>query len=508
MTTTVDRPVRTPDDRVGRLTGTPAARLPYPVATRTTPVAGSSSPCSGIAQLMVVLDATIVNIALPTAQHALGLLRQRPAVDRHGLRAGLRQPAAARRPRRRHLRPQARLPDRPGRLRRRVGGRRRRRRRSACSSPPAPSRARSARCSPRPRCRCSTTTFTDPSERNKAFGIYGAIAGGGGAIGLLLGGVLTEYASWRWCLYVNLIFAVVAGDRRRDPAACTRRSAHRAKLDMPGAVTAPRSMFALVYGFTNAPTHGWSEPADLGLPGRWRGVLLAVFVWLADARSRTRCCRCGSCSTATAAARTWPCSSPAPACSACSCSSPTTCSRRWASPRSDRPRLPADDRRARDDRVDRDHGDRAAVRGQVAARARHGVWPRSPWRCSPSSALTSTYAAHVLPALLVMGLGLGLVFAAGDEHRHRRRRGRGRRRRLGDRQHDAAGRRLDRHRAAVARSPRARRPATCTATRPGTRSPCWRTRRWRATRPRSGGRPGSSCSARSCAARCCAAAGQ
>jgi MFS family permease len=55
-----------------------------------------------------------------------------------------------------------------------------------------------------------TTTFSDPRERGKAFGVYGAIAGGGGLVGLLLGGLLTEYLSWRWCLYVNLLFAVVA----------------------------------------------------------------------------------------------------------------------------------------------------------------------------------------------------------------------------------------------------------------------------------------------------------
>src|SRR5438876_505266 len=55
-----------------------------------------------------------------------------------------------------------------------------------------------------------TTTFTEPKDRNKAFGIYGAIVGTGGAIGLLLGGSLTEYLSWRWTLYVNLIFAGVA----------------------------------------------------------------------------------------------------------------------------------------------------------------------------------------------------------------------------------------------------------------------------------------------------------
>src|SRR5476649_1556784 len=55
-----------------------------------------------------------------------------------------------------------------------------------------------------------TTTFIDPGERGKAFGIYGAIAGAGSALGLLLGGILTSYASWRWTLFVNLLFAVTA----------------------------------------------------------------------------------------------------------------------------------------------------------------------------------------------------------------------------------------------------------------------------------------------------------
>ena len=63
-----------------------------------------------------------------------------------------------------------------------------------------------------------TTTFTDPKDRSKAFGIYGAIAGAGGAVGLLLGGTLTEYLSWRWTLYVNLIFAGVVLDRNRGGA--------------------------------------------------------------------------------------------------------------------------------------------------------------------------------------------------------------------------------------------------------------------------------------------------
>src|SRR5580698_6597859 len=54
------------------------------------------------------------------------------------------------------------------------------------------------------------TTFTDPKERGKAFGIYGSVAAGGGAVGLLLGGALTSYLSWRWCLYINLVFAGAA----------------------------------------------------------------------------------------------------------------------------------------------------------------------------------------------------------------------------------------------------------------------------------------------------------
>src|ERR1700753_3475778 len=54
------------------------------------------------------------------------------------------------------------------------------------------------------------STFRDPKERGRAFGVFGSVAGGGGAVGLILGGVLTQYASWRWTLYVNLFFAAIA----------------------------------------------------------------------------------------------------------------------------------------------------------------------------------------------------------------------------------------------------------------------------------------------------------
>jgi EmrB/QacA subfamily drug resistance transporter len=122
-----------------------------------------------------------------------------------------------------------------------------------------------------------TTTFSDPKERGKAFGVYGAIAGGGGLVGLLLGGLLTEYLDWRWCLYVNLIFAgfAVAGAflfLRND------RATHEAHLDIFGVLTVSGSMFCLVYGFSNAATHNWHTPSTWGFLAAGV-VLLVVFAW-------------------------------------------------------------------------------------------------------------------------------------------------------------------------------------------------------------------------------------
>ena len=84
-----------------------------------------------------------------------------------------------------------------------------------------------------------TTTFSDPKERGKAFGVYGAIAGGGGLVGLLLGGLLTEYLDWRWCLYVNLVFAGVAVVGA-FLFLSNERSAHTAHLDIFGVLTVVR----------------------------------------------------------------------------------------------------------------------------------------------------------------------------------------------------------------------------------------------------------------------------
>jgi EmrB/QacA subfamily drug resistance transporter len=123
-----------------------------------------------------------------------------------------------------------------------------------------------------------TTTFTGQKDRGKAFGIYGAIAAAGGAVGLLLGGALTEYLSWRWTLYVNLIFAGVAFTGgalllRRQP------SPVKPRLDIPGVLLVSGAVFCLVYGFSNAAVHSWHAPATWGflVAGAALGVLFAVW---------------------------------------------------------------------------------------------------------------------------------------------------------------------------------------------------------------------------------------
>jgi EmrB/QacA subfamily drug resistance transporter len=129
-----------------------------------------------------------------------------------------------------------------------------------------------------------TTTFSDARERNKAFGVYGAIAGGGGLVGLLLGGVLTEYLDWRWCLYVNLVFAVVAAIGAALLLQHRRRTGP-VRLDVLGALLVSASMFCLVYGFANAATQHWHAPSTWGFLVAGV-VLLAVFVaWQARSPS-------------------------------------------------------------------------------------------------------------------------------------------------------------------------------------------------------------------------------
>src|SRR5215475_8898774 len=122
------------------------------------------------------------------------------------------------------------------------------------------------------------TTFKDPKERAKAFGVYGAVAAAGGGLGLLLGGALTTYLSWRWCMYINLIFAAIAiiggvllvGRQERTPGG---------RLDVPGVAAVSGGMFCLVYGFSNAATHSWHTPSAWGFLTAGVALLIVFAAW-------------------------------------------------------------------------------------------------------------------------------------------------------------------------------------------------------------------------------------
>ena len=112
--------------------------------------------------------------------------------------------------------------------------------------------------------------------------MFGSVAAGGGGVGLILGGLLTQYLSWRWCLYVNLVFAAIAV---AGALAYIRgsRPAIRPRMDWPGAVLACAGLFLIVFGFSHAETAGWTS--DLTVGSLVLGlVLLAGFV-LAERRS-------------------------------------------------------------------------------------------------------------------------------------------------------------------------------------------------------------------------------
>ncbi|MGB4779365.1 MFS transporter [Microbacterium sp.] len=128
-----------------------------------------------------------------------------------------------------------------------------------------------------------TTTFTIPRERARAFGVFGAIAGAGGAVGLLLGGVLTEVLDWRWNLYINVFIAALALIGALIFVPRLARSGQRPRLDVPGTILVTGALFALVYGFSQAETEGWSSPWTWGMLTA-SGVLLVAFVlWQARA---------------------------------------------------------------------------------------------------------------------------------------------------------------------------------------------------------------------------------
>jgi EmrB/QacA subfamily drug resistance transporter len=230
----------------------------------------------GVAQLMVVLDATIVNIALPSAQQALHFSddARQWVVTGYALAFGSL------------LLLGGRISDLFGRkwtligglagfaLASAVGG-------AATSfgllvASRAVQGAFAALLAPAALSLLSTT-FTQPGERNRAFAIYGGIAGAGGAVGLLLGGVLTEYLSWRWCLYVNLLFAVPA--LAAAAVLLHNQAESHARIDLPGVLTSGAGLFALVYGLTKTETAGWGATVTLGFLAA-AVVLLTAFAIL------------------------------------------------------------------------------------------------------------------------------------------------------------------------------------------------------------------------------------
>jgi EmrB/QacA subfamily drug resistance transporter len=227
-----------------------------------------------VAQLMVVLDATVVNIALPSAQRAVGFSddARQWIITAYALAFGSL------------LLLGGRLGDLFGRkwtfaggligfaTASAIGG--------AAGSFGVLVAARAAQgtfgamLAPSALALLSTT-FTDPDERGKALGIFSAIIASGAAVGLLLGGVLTEWLSWRWCFFVNLLIAVpavlaalrlIVNQPRPD----------RPPLDLPGTLTATLGLFALVYGFANSTTHSWGDPVTVAMLAAG-AILLAAF---------------------------------------------------------------------------------------------------------------------------------------------------------------------------------------------------------------------------------------
>ncbi|MEV7504483.1 MFS transporter [Streptomyces sp. NPDC093018] len=217
-----------------------------------------------LAQLMVVLDSTIVNIALPSAQKDLGISdgNRQWVVTAYALAFGGL------------LLFGGRIADKWGRRRAfltgligfalasALGG--------LAVSGPMMFGARAlqgvfgALLAPAA-LSLLAVMFTDAKERAKAFGIYGAIAGGGGAVGLILGGFLTEYLDWRWTFFVNVPFAVVAALGATLVIREPEGGRNRAPLDIPGVLLSTLGLVALVYGFTRAESNGWSDALTISM---------------------------------------------------------------------------------------------------------------------------------------------------------------------------------------------------------------------------------------------------
>jgi MFS family permease len=237
------------------------------------------------------------------------------------------------------------------------------------------------------------------------------IGASGAALGLILGGALTEILDWRWTLFVNLILAVptaVVALRLLDDDVV---SENRSAIDLPGTLTASAGLFALVYGFSNAESHGWGSPSQSPRSQSVAGLSRSFAA--SSAASSTRCSRCALSADAARAGGSSRSPSSAPGCSASSCSSRTTCSRPWASRRW-APAWPSC-------RCWRAHADGAIGQTRLCRASARG-------RSSPPACCSAPRDAHVhrcrrghelrgrrAAGLLVLGVGLGLVFGTAME---------------------------------------------------------------------------------------------
>src|SRR5580692_3180495 len=220
-----------------------------------------------VAQLMVVLDATVVNIALPSAQHALGF----PNSDRQWVVTAYALAFGS------LLLLGGRIGDMFSRKRVFITGLAGFALASALGGAAVSFEmlviARTlqgvfgAILAPAA-LGTLVSTFRDPRERGRAFGVFGSVT---------LGGVLTQYFSWRWCLYVNLIFAAIAIAGALLYMRGNRPDS-RPRMDWAGVALASSGLFAIVFGFSHAETAGWAAALTIG--SLVAGVLLlAAFVF-------------------------------------------------------------------------------------------------------------------------------------------------------------------------------------------------------------------------------------
>jgi EmrB/QacA subfamily drug resistance transporter len=136
-----------------------------------------------------------------------------------------------------------------------------------------------------------TTTFAEGEDRTKALGVWSAIAAGGGAFGLLLGGVLTDLLSWEWIFFVNVPIGIATGILALRHVPESRAAVHQAGADVPGAITVTAGLVVLVYAIVKAEDFGWGSGKTLGLAAVAIG-LLTLFVFI-ERRSKAPLIRLG-----------------------------------------------------------------------------------------------------------------------------------------------------------------------------------------------------------------------